>query len=78
MVKKLETNSNFDPKLVQRFLKEYHDRGMMKWQGFMLSDHTAELNKMERSQTEREQRKHSVEMSVEEISKAIQLAQLKN
>lgn len=44
----------------------------------MLSDHTAELNKMARSQTEREQRKHSVEMSVEEISKAIQLAQLKN
>lgn len=32
----------FDNKLVTQFLKhDYHDRGMMKWQGFYLSDHTS-------------------------------------
>ncbi|WP_225047745.1 phage infection protein [Lacticaseibacillus kribbianus] len=27
------------------FAHEYRDRGMLKWQGFFLSDHTAALNK---------------------------------
>ena len=48
-------NKNFDPALVQRFLDDYQDRGMMKWQGFMLSDHTAKLNKKAKAQAEREQ-----------------------
>ncbi|WP_413628354.1 hypothetical protein R4B61_07540 (plasmid) [Fructilactobacillus vespulae] len=36
----------FDMKLVEQFFKyDYHDRGMVKWQGFFLSDHTNELKK---------------------------------
>ena len=30
---------------VNNFFKNYQDRGMKKWQGFMLSDHIAVLNK---------------------------------
>lgn len=30
---------------VNSFFKNYQDRGMKKWQGFMLSDHIAALNK---------------------------------
>ncbi|MBW1606195.1 hypothetical protein [Lactobacillus sp. Sy-1] len=30
----------------QRFIdNDFHDRGMMKWQGFMLSDHTAYIER---------------------------------
>ena len=36
--------NNFDDK-VNNFFKNYQDRGMKKWQGFMLSDHIAALNK---------------------------------
>ncbi|MEJ1319580.1 hypothetical protein QY890_01075 [Latilactobacillus sakei] len=38
----------FDPNLVTQFLNQYQDRGMMKWQGFYLSDHTASLNQADR------------------------------
>ena len=30
---------------VNNFFKNYQDRGMKKWQGFMLSDHIATLNR---------------------------------
>ncbi|PXY84125.1 hypothetical protein LDX54_08680 [Lactobacillus sp. IBH004] len=30
---------------VNSFFKNYQDRGMKKWQGFMLSDHIATLNR---------------------------------
>ena len=30
---------------VNNFFKNYQDRGMKKWQGFMLSDHIAALNR---------------------------------
>ena len=38
-------NQEFDLATVKNFFEhDYHDRGMMKWQGFYLSDHTAALN----------------------------------
>ncbi|MCT3399191.1 hypothetical protein [Lentilactobacillus hilgardii] len=38
-------NQDFDLGTVKHFFEhDYHDRGMMKWQGFYLSDHTAALN----------------------------------
>ena len=38
-------NQEFDLDTVKHFFEhDYHDRGMMKWQGFYLSDHTAALN----------------------------------
>jgi hypothetical protein len=39
--------SDFD-ETVQQFFKNYHDRGMMKWAGFYLSDHTQQLEKVSR------------------------------
>lgn len=39
--------SDFD-ETVQQFFKDYHDRGMMKWAGFYLSDHTQQLEKVTR------------------------------
>ena len=36
-------NSEFD-KRVEEFFRTYQDRGMKKWAGFYLSDHTAKIN----------------------------------
>lgn len=49
----------FDPNLVTQFLNQYQDRGMMKWQGFYLSDHTASLNKVNREDEIKLNRQHS-------------------
>ncbi|MCT3398496.1 hypothetical protein [Lentilactobacillus hilgardii] len=39
-------NKRFDMDIVNTFFEhDYYDRGMIKWQGFFLSDHTAALNK---------------------------------
>ncbi|MBS0936336.1 hypothetical protein [Lactiplantibacillus plantarum] len=39
-------NYQFDPKVVKNFFDfDYHDRGMVKWQGFYLSDHQIALKK---------------------------------
>ncbi|EKK21182.1 hypothetical protein [Fructilactobacillus florum] len=39
-------NYQFNQEIVDRFFKyDYHDRGMVKWQGFYLSDHTTAMNK---------------------------------
>ncbi|WP_367341375.1 hypothetical protein [Limosilactobacillus sp.] len=35
------------------FIHRYHDRGMLKWQGFFLSDHTAALNRAEKAKPEK-------------------------
>lgn len=38
-------NPDFSNQRVQQFFDhDYHDRGMVKWQGFYLSDHTAALH----------------------------------
>ncbi len=55
---------------------EYHDRGMMKWMGFYLSDHTAHVD------SETAQRNTTIpvreQMSFDEISAVISEAVLKN
>lgn len=37
------------------FTYDYHDRGMLKWQGYFLSDHTTALRRQRQQQTEVEQ-----------------------
>lgn len=37
-------SSEFD-KRVEEFFRTYQDRGMKKWAGFYLSDHTAKINR---------------------------------
>ena len=74
----MNENYKFDTNLVQQFLKEYQDRGMLKWQGFYLSDQTSKLNKSARQQYETEHRQHSKEMTRKAINHIIKNALLKN
>lgn len=74
----MNKNDNFDPDLVKQFLNEYQDRGMLKWQGFYLSDQTAKLREVEKQQYETEHRERSREMSSAAINHVIQKALLKN
>lgn len=69
--------TEYDPDLVTRFLHEYHDRGMMKWNGFYLSDHTSKFNKMSRSNQIKRSRKHSEQMAEVEITRVINQAIIK-
>ena len=42
--------NNFND-IVNNFFRNYQDRGMKKWQGFMLSDHIATLNRDKEEKT---------------------------
>lgn len=44
-------SSDFD-KIVTDFFKNYHDRGMKKWGGFFLSDHTLKINQDQKKRDE--------------------------
>ncbi|MDG2979035.1 hypothetical protein KNP65_03665 [Latilactobacillus curvatus] len=68
----------FDPNLVTQFLNQYQDRGMMKWQGFYLSDHTASLTKVDREDEIKLNRQHSEQMDLTEIEKCLNQALEKN
>lgn len=50
------------------FAKDYQERGMMKWQGFFLRDHTENVAKYSEQRQARNQRQDYVEMSEEAIS----------
>lgn len=68
----------FNSKLVTQFLKhDYHDRGMMKWQGFYLSDHTSVRAKEASAADVQLHRMHLAKMSVEQISNVINEAIVK-
>jgi len=54
----------------------YQDRGMMKWIGFYLSDHTAVLSKEAKERNRINVGKE--QMSLEEIGETLQQAYLKN
>ncbi|ANK60706.1 hypothetical protein [Loigolactobacillus backii] len=43
----MRVNYQFSDKVVQHFFDfDYHDRGMLKWGGFFLSDHTKALKRL--------------------------------
>lgn len=67
----------FDTNVVTQFLNQYQDRGMMKWQGFYLSDHTASLQKVDRNDQLKLNRSHSEKMETEEIEQVINTAVVK-
>lgn len=69
--------TEYDPDLVTRFLHEYQDRGMMKWNGFYLSDHTSKFNKMAKSDQKNRERSHSEQMENTEINAVINQAIVK-
>lgn len=61
-------------KLFLEAKRVYQDRGMMKWIGFYLSDHTAVLNKEEKERNFINQEKPKMEL--EEIGEVLQQAYL--
>ena len=65
---------DYDPNLVSEFFRTYHDRGMMKWQGFYLSDHTKKLEQELQEDTINNLRKRTPEMTTEEIAENIEMA----
>lgn len=73
-------NYDYDPSLVQRFLSEYQDRSMLKWQGFYLSDHTAKLNQDQEQAKARLQHQHlaSAQMSEAQITQIINQVVMKH
>lgn len=44
-------SSDFDQEVTE-FFRHYQDRGMQKWGGFYLSDHTAQIKKKRRQEQE--------------------------
>lgn len=61
-------NKEFD-KRVDDFFRNYHDRGMVKWAGFYLSDHVLKMHKKSKADAYVEIKK--AEMSPEEVSKVL-------
>lgn len=55
---------------------EYQDRGMKKWAGFFLSEHTAEQEKIQKGLAHINSPKP--QMSEQEIGEVLQVARLKN
>lgn len=60
--------NNFND-IVNNFFKNYQDRGMKKWQGFMLSDHIAAINRKKEEKAKVYSEKDS--MSEIEISQVL-------
>ena len=60
--------NNFDD-VINNFFKNYQDRGIKKWQGFMLSDHIAALNKDKENNAKEYSKKDT--MSETEISQVL-------
>lgn len=60
-------NSKLD-KEIQDFFKNYHDRGMQKWSGFFLSDHTVQIKDNQKANTFYQK---GAEMDLQEISRIL-------
>ena len=60
------------------FNHDYIDRGMIKWQGFYLSDHTSALNAEHETKDKILQREVLPQMTVKEITDVINKAIVKN
>lgn len=56
--------------------ENYQDRGMVKWAGFYLSEHTDTLS--DQTVTEKNRPQQKMQMDVDEIGTILSEAQLKN
>lgn len=69
----------FSDQEAENFFKyDYIDRGMIKWQGFYLSDHTSALNAEHEAQNKALNREIPPQMTSEEITSVINQAIVKN
>lgn len=73
------TKETSDSNLINQFLKyDYHDRGMMKWQGFYLSDHTSARTKKSNEEKSKQALTHAIKMTSHEIAEVINSAIMKS
>ncbi|TWW12328.1 hypothetical protein LABALGNA3A7_16330 [Dellaglioa algida] len=73
------TKETSDSNLINQFLKyDYHDRGMMKWQGFYLSDHTSARTEKSNEEKSKQALTHAIKMSSHEIAEVINSAIMKS
>lgn len=70
--------SRYNPKIRDEFLANYQDRGMMKWNGYYLSDHTAIRTRDRRHRNSIEQYDNGQQMWLEDSLDVIAKANLKN
>ena len=64
-------SEEFDKRL-DDFFRTYQDRGMKKWQGFMLSDFTSKVGKIDKERAQVYEKKKT--MSLESISEILMIA----
>lgn len=64
-------SEEFDKRL-DDFFRTYQDRGMKKWQGFMLSDFTSKVGKIDKKRAQVYEKKKT--MSLESISEILMIA----
>ena len=64
-------SEEFDRRL-DDFFRTYQDRGMKKWQGFMLSDFTSKVGKIDKERAQVYEKKKT--MSLESISEILMIA----
>lgn len=64
-------SEEFDKRL-NDFFRTYQDRGMKKWQGFMLSDFTSKVGKIDKERAKTYEKKKP--MSLESISEILMIA----
>lgn len=67
-------SDNYSDDWPSQFFKQYQDRGMMKWRGFYLSDHTAKFKAAVNQVTEMENRQQPQQMALTEIFKLLEQA----
>lgn len=70
-MRKKYNQKEFD-QILDNFFKTYQDRGMKKWQGLMLSDHIAAINRDNRQRAEVYKKKPT--MTEEEVSELLMMA----
>lgn len=65
---------NYDPNKRDKFLEEFEDRGMIRWFGFYLSDHSAALNRQKKLIEKTLNQKHHDQMNFGDVATIISQA----
>lgn len=77
MVTLLDNQDELHYKLINAarfFQNDYQDRGMVKWQGYFLSNHTEDVGKYSKNRMDNRMREDHEEMSEESISQHLMQA----
>lgn len=72
----MHTNNypNYDPDKRDKFLRDFKDRGMVRWFGFYLSDHTAAIHQRKKEEDELFSHHNHEQMNLSEMTNTISQA----